>query len=97
MPFNFLSGDGEYQYKDRPLQVGDVFSYLGTPKTKKYLVLTAPVVVIMEFMTVISGSDNKTVKRTRHDNMFSVLNVFDQTKSDLTVDDYMCYFLHAEL
>jgi hypothetical protein len=41
MTFNFLAGDGEHQVKERPFVCGDLFSYLGTPKTQRYLVLSS--------------------------------------------------------
>jgi hypothetical protein len=61
MAFNFYNGDGEYQFKHRPLRCGDVFSILGTHKDHKYLLLGDPRVEENTNVTFINQVDKKEI------------------------------------
>lgn len=90
MAFTFLSGNGEYQFKDRPLKPGDIFSFLGTRKSNRMLVLTNPV-----FRASAKPALGGNLNIRYYD--ISVFSLLEQRRLSFQVTDRDCYRLIASL
>lgn len=91
MPFNFFNGNGEYQFKHRPLRCGDIFSILGTNKEHKYLLLGDPRIEENTPVTFINQVD-KILKRKYFLDTFAI---HLQKKMEFPVSEDDCYRLVA--
>jgi len=89
MPFNFLEGDGEFQFKSHPLKMGDIFQFLGDSKKLTYLVVDEPK-ELTERARWLSSSGKEQYFR---EYVVIVYSLTENKRYSLQVDNSTCYRL----